>query len=39
MNFKNIRHARYWWPKPVILSTWEAEIESIKAQSQLKQIV
>jgi hypothetical protein len=31
-------YARCWWLMPVILATWEAEIERIKVQSQSGQI-
>jgi hypothetical protein len=35
--FKNNASARFQWLTPVILATWEAEIERIIVQSQSRQ--
>jgi hypothetical protein len=37
--FKTIIQAKNWWLTPIILVTWEAEIERIAVQGQRRQTV
>jgi hypothetical protein len=38
-SFKNSFEAKHQWFTPIILATWEADIERIKVQGQPRQIV